>query len=128
MYVPGSRALSIAALATLPIILAADAGSIALVKLSIPDVAAEAARAGVQAIAYEREASPEVAQVAYGAATSVADLHRQEVDRQTFTVYRDGGVQLTVRRTAPTMLLEHIPGLRGLAEATASHRAERANY
>lgn len=100
-----------------PIVAVADVGSIVVVQMTVPDDAAEAGHAGVQAIGrnlYVSAATPENARLAYEAAASVAELHRQEVDPQSFTVYKDGSIQLTVRRTAPTVLFKRVPGLRNL--------------
>ena len=124
----GSRTLALIPLVVLPIVTAADVGSIALVHLSVPDDAAEAGRAGVAAIQYSREATQEGAEAAYEAAAGVADLHRQEIDKRSFTISKDGSVTLTVSKTAPTVMFKHIPGLRDLAYASTTTTVNRATY
>jgi hypothetical protein len=124
----GSRILALVPLVALPIVVAADVGSIALVRLSVPDDASEAGRAGVAAIQYQDKATPAIAQAAYDAATTVSDLHGQEIDRETFTIYKDGSVELTVSETAPTVLFKHLPGLRSLAHFEITKKVNRLSY
>jgi hypothetical protein len=126
--IPGRRFLTVLPLAALTVALAADLGSVALVKLSASDDAGEAARAGVGAIQYERSATPQTAQAAYDAAEQVASLHRLDIDQATFVVHADGKVELTAHRTAPTVLFKHLPGLRNLTETTVSVTADRAEW
>lgn len=110
-------------LIAMPIVAVADLGSVVVVQMTVPDDATEAGRAGVQAIGHNLTGSAATttnAEIAYEAASSVAELHRQEVDPQTFTVFEDGSVQLTVRRTAPTFLFKLLPGLRNLASSEST--------
>lgn len=124
----GSRVLTLLPLVALPIVAAADFGSIALVRLSVPDDASEAGRAGASAIQFTDEATPRQAQFAYDSASSVASLHGQEIDRQSFTIYKDGAVKLTVSETAPTVLFKYIPGLRNLTYFEMTKTVNRASY
>jgi hypothetical protein len=124
----GSRILTLVPLVALPIVTAADIGSIALIRLSVPDDASEAGRAGVAAIQFQEKATQTNAQIAYDAATTVSDLHGQEIERESFTIYKDGSVQLTVRETAPTVLFKFLPGLRGLTDYEVTKKVNRVSY
>jgi hypothetical protein len=125
---PGLRLLGMLPLIALPTVGIADLGSVAVVRLSIPDDAHEAGRAAVQAIENVRMPTSLNAKLAYDAAAGVAALHRQVVDPATFTIYSDGAVKLTVRRTAPTVLFKHVPGLNHLPKVNATTIVERVRY
>jgi hypothetical protein len=128
---PGSRILTMLPLIALPVAIVADLGSVVVVQLSVPDDAQEAGRAGVQAIAFKvnpTAATPQNVTAAFEAASNVAKLHRQAVDPKTFTVFKDGSVQLTVSRTAPTMLFKHVPGLRDLAVSKTTTTVPMVRY
>lgn len=128
VHIPGRRLLTLLPLIALPVLAAADLGSIALVRLAAEDDAGEAARAGMTAIQFGQKATPEAAEVAYAAAASVAKLHRQIIDQQTFTIYADGAVKLTATRHSPTLLFQHLPGLRGLTDSTVTVTINRPNW
>ena len=63
-------------------------------------------------------------QAAYDAAVASVAEHGDTIDPQTFTVAPDGTVTLTLRRTAPTMIVEKIAPLRDWAvvDSTVSGR------
>lgn len=131
MHIPGSRILTMLPLIALPVAIVADLGSVTVVQLSVPDDAQEAGRAGTQAIAFKvnpTAATPENVQAAFTAASTVASLHRQVVDPETFTVFKDGSVQLTVSKTAPTVLFKHIPWLRDLAVSKSTTTVPMVRY
>ncbi len=126
-----SRMAATLSIIAVPIVAVADLGSIVVVQMTVPDDAAEAGRAGVQAIGYNLRtsaATPQNAEIAYAAAVSVAELHRQEVDPQTFTVFEDGSLKLTVRRTAPTVLFKRLPGLRNLTSSETTMTVPANQY
>lgn len=126
--IPGKRMFVVLPMIVLPVLVAGDLGSVALVKLAVEDDAGEAARAGMMAIQYDQKATPAAAEAAYAAASSVADLHRQEIKKDTFTIYADGGIKLTATRKAPTLLFKHLPGLRDLTESTVTVTASRPTW
>ncbi|WP_019874587.1 hypothetical protein [Sporichthya polymorpha] len=128
VYIPGRKLLTGLPIVALLVVGGADLASVALVKVSVPDNANEAARAGVMAVDGRDMATPRTAETAYNAANAVADLHRMTIDPQTFTVYADGSVELTAHRSAPTMLFKHIPGLKTLTDATVSVRVSRPDW
>lgn len=125
------RTFTTLALLVVPLTAVADLGSVVVVRMTVPDDAAEAGRAGVQAISYDLRAGAATAQnaeIAYEAAANVAKLHRQEVDPKSFTVYKDGSVHLTVTRTAPTVLFKRLPGLRAITSTETSTTVAPAHY
>lgn len=128
MYIPGRRALMLLPLIALPVLACVDLGSVTLIHLQAEDNAGEAGRAGMAAIQFEREATMRNAEIAYQAASGVADLHRQQIDKDTFTIYADGAIELTARRTAPTLFFKHLPGLRELTETEVTTKVTRPNW
>ncbi|MGQ0631802.1 MAG: hypothetical protein ACT4P1_12230 [Sporichthyaceae bacterium] len=127
-HIPGRRTLYVVCALVVPTLLLIDLASVALVKLSASDDATEAARAGMSAIQFSQTATPAGAEAAFRAANEVADLHDLTIDSADFTIYADGAVQLTARRTAPTLLFKHLPVLRDLVEAEVSTTVERPRY
>lgn len=103
-------------------VLAFDGVSLGAAELAVTDTAVAAARAAGLELG-----SGATAQQAYDAAQAAAseDDGLNEVPVEDFVVAADKSVTLLVRRTAPTMVLHHIPGSDGwlVAEATASHTA-----
>jgi hypothetical protein len=128
---PGSRILTMLPLIALPVVVVADLGSVAVVQLSVPDDAQEAGRAATQAISFRvtpTAATPQNVRLAFEAASNVAALHRQTVDPSTFTVFKDGSIQLTVSKTAPTMLFKRVPGLRNLTVSKTTTTVPMVRY
>lgn len=128
VYLPGRRLLTALPLVALPVMIAIDLASVALVQLSVPDDAGEAARAGMAAVQFERSATPQQAQIAFNAASQVADLHRMNLDRESFTVYADGAVTLTASKKAPSLLFKHLPRLKDLTTSTETVTVSRPNW
>lgn len=128
VVVPGRRFLSVVPVAAFVIVMAADAASVALVQVSVPDDAAEAARAGVSAIQFQREANPQNAQGAFDAAEQVAETHGLELDSQTFTIYADGSVQLTAHKDAPTLLFKRLPWFKSHTDKTTTVKVNRTPW
>lgn len=116
------------ALIALPILLAADAGAVTLMKLSVPDDADEAGRAGVQAILFSNVATPDEAQMAFNASKAVADTHHEHIDPSSFTITQDGTVTLTVSKHTGTILFKHLPILSGLTKTTVTTTVARASW
>jgi hypothetical protein len=125
---PGRRLLSIAPAAAFIVVMAADVGSVALVKMSVPDDAADAARAGVGAIQFTTGATPENAKTAFDAAKQTADLHHLDLDTQTFTIFKDGSVKLTAHKNAPTLLFKRLPWLKDHTSTTSTVTVSRASW
>jgi hypothetical protein len=115
-------------LIVLPIVIAADAGSVTLTKLSVSDDAEEAGRAGVQAIMFNGVATPEQAQHAFDAAKAVSDTHHEHIDPTSFTITKDGTVTLTVTKHAGTILFKHLPMLKRLTTTTVTTTVARASW
>jgi hypothetical protein len=93
----------------------ADAGSVMITKLSLPDDVRAAAHAAAE-IAKNAPATTQTAAGAHQAAQDSATLHGVTVHTKDFTIYPDGRVTLTGGKTAPTVLLDRVPQLAHLAE------------
>ncbi|MGQ0626161.1 MAG: hypothetical protein ACT4PP_16135 [Sporichthyaceae bacterium] len=126
--IPGRRPMTWAALVGLAVVLLVDGGSVAWVHVSVPDHAGEAARAGMAQLRPDGGVTPQAAQLAYTAALEVGDLHRLTIDTADFTVYAGGGLTLTARRSAPTLLFKHLPGLRELVETEVTTTVEPPRF
>jgi len=124
LYRPiGLRAATAALAVTLGVLCLVETASVAITRVTLPDHAREAGREAAEA-AGGRPTTPQTAVLAYGAAQRIADGHRETVREVDFTVYGDGRVKLTAEKTAPTVLLHLIPGLRDLAHANATVMVE----
>lgn len=103
-------------------VLVFDGVSVGIAQLAVTDSAAAAARAA----SLELSAGG-TAQRAYEAAlaTSAQQDATDQVPVESFLVGAGGSVTLTVRRTAPTLVLHHVPGSGSwlVSSATASHVA-----
>lgn len=84
------------------------------------------AQAAVRA-ANESWKSAKDLQTAYDAALAEVVEHGDTIDPQTFTVGADGGITLTLRRTAPTMLVEKIGPARSWADVDVTLSARPAS-
>lgn len=107
------------AVAIVLVLAAVDGGSVVLTRLSVPD---ETRSAGVAAADAVRDlpTTRQSAVRAHDEAWRAARTHGLRVLTRDFRLYPDGRVHLTATRTAPTLLLRRIPGLRDLAVVTAS--------
>lgn len=128
MLLLGSRTLTVLPMIVLPIVIAFDGGSVAIMKLAAPDNAAEAGRAGVTAIYNDNQATADNAQVAFDAAKSVSDNYGETIDPTSFRIQSDGSVTLTVSKSTDTVLFKHLPGLRGLTHTTTTETVKRSNW
>lgn len=126
--IPGRRLFTGLPFVALLVVGGADFASVALVEMSAPDDAAEAARAGVMAVQHDRSSSPQTAQTAYDATNLVAELHRLDIDEKSFVVRQNGTIEFTAHRSSPTLLFKHLPGLRDLTGTTVSVSAARAEW
>lgn len=96
-----------------------DGGSIVMSRLTVPDDAMAAGHEAAQAV----EGLPVTQQtvvLAFEAAQGAATPRGVTVEADDFALYADGRVTLTVSRTAPTLLLQHVPGLRDLARVSST--------
>ncbi len=88
-----------------------DLISLASTRFQAEDHAQSAARAA--AGAYD---GPATLQTSYEAALAAVVDHGDTIDPQSFSVLADGTVTLTLRRGAPTLLVEKVAPLRGYAD------------
>jgi hypothetical protein len=124
----GTRPLTLLPLIALPILLAWDAGAVTLMRMSVPDDADQAGRAGVMAIQFNNDATPEEAQSAFAAAKQVTDGHDETIDPASFTIYKDGSVTLKVSRSTPTVLFKFLPFFSGLTHTSTTTTVRRAAW
>lgn len=96
-------------------VLAFDAISLGSTRFSVEDDAQTAARAAVEVYRDSKDV-----QRAYDAALAELGDSGATVDAPTFAVAQDGSITLTVRTTAPTLVLEKVPPLRDWAETSAT--------
>ena len=99
-----------------------DLVSLGAARFQAEDHAQTAVRA-----ASEAYRTPNDLQAAYDAAYAEVAEHGDTIDPQTFSVAADGRVTLTLRRTAPTMLVEKIGPLRPWAEVERTVSARPAS-
>jgi hypothetical protein len=94
-----------------------DLVSLGTARLQAEDHAQTAARAAVEAYA-----GPQDLQLAYDAALAEVVTDGDTIDAPTFTI-TGGQVTLTLRRTAPTLLVRHVAALSGYADVqrTVTH-------
>lgn len=83
------------------------------------------AQAAARAASAEYKSTKDV-QKAYDAAFAEVAQHGDTIDAPTFAVGPDGAVTLTLRRTAPTMLVEKIGPARQWAEVDVTLSAKPA--
>lgn len=103
-----------------------DIGSVVLTRMRVDDDVKSAGFAGATAISNQR-VDTVAAQRAYGAAS--ADLNEGEsIDLQTFTVRADGGITLTMRREAPTLVFKHLSFLDGFTQVEDTYEQSRIGY
>jgi len=97
----------IAVAALVLMVLAVDAGSVVLTRMSSHD---DVQQAGYQAAAVAKQgpATRRTAVDALSAAERDAEPHDITVSSKGFTIYPDGRVKLTGTKTAPTLLMKHV--------------------
>lgn len=118
-FLPGMRAMVWLFAATVLVLGAVDGGSVFFTRMSVPDEARQAGYAAASAVE-EQEATPRTVRVAFDAAREEARGRNISVSTKSFTLYPDGRVTLTARRTAPTLLLHRISALSDWTEVRAT--------
>ncbi len=108
-------------------VLAVDAGSVFLTKVSEPDDVRTAGYAAA-AVAAKGPTTRETAVTALAAARQDATVHGITVSGQTFTIYPDGRVTLTGTKTARTFLLHRLSFLSDFAEVKTTVTVEPLPY
>jgi len=103
-----------------------DVASVVLTRMRVDDDLRSAGFAGATAIRGQ-QVNGQAAQTAYTAATRALN-EGEEVDPTTFVVRRDGGVTLTVRKTAPTLVFKHLDFLDGFTEVEATYEQPSIGY
>jgi hypothetical protein len=103
-------------------LIAFDLISLGTSRLQAEDHAHTAARAAVEAYG-----GPRTVQVAYDAALAEVLADGDTIDAQSFAFAADGSVTLTLRRTAPTLVVRRISALREHAEVTRTVTQRRSS-
>lgn len=98
-----------------------DVIAITSARFTAEDHAQEAARAA--SAAYR---TPADLQLAYDAALAAVTVHGETIDAESFTITPEGSVTLTLRRTAPTLVVAKVAPLRPWADVKATVAADRA--
>jgi hypothetical protein len=108
-------------------VLALDAGSVALTKMSSAD---DVQQAGYRAaeVAKNGTANRQTAVAALAAAGQDAETHEITVQGKDFTIYPDGRVTLTGTKTAPTLLMKHLSVFDRLIEVSTTVTVEPLPY
>lgn len=119
MRIPALRRVVLMLAAALSVVSLVDGGSVFLTRMLVPDEARQAGYAAAAAVADE-QATPQTVRVAFGAAREDARARNISISTKSFTLYPDGRVTLTARRTAPTLLLRRISPLSHLADVRAT--------
>jgi hypothetical protein len=120
------RPVTASLVASVAVVGVIDTGAAALSKLALADAMEQTAHAAIRATD-GMPTTRQTAGTAYSAAVVEGRNHDLTVEEEGFTIYPDGGVRLTVTKTAPTLLLGRLPVLRDLAvlQDTASVAAPR---
>jgi hypothetical protein len=103
-------------------VLGFDAISLGRARFQAEDHAQQAARAATETYRTGKDL-----QAAYEAALGEVLQHGDTIDPQTFTVAPDGRITLTLRMTAPTMVIEKIPPARKWADVDVTVTARPAS-
>jgi hypothetical protein len=113
------RTLGFLAIVAVPILGAIDGGSVVYSRMATehdaPTVAAAAA-AAVRGMPI----TPDTAVIAYRAAGEIADRLGATVQKKDFRVNLNGGITLTLTRTASTLVFDHLPRLRDLVKISST--------
>lgn len=121
------RGLVLLAGAAVSLIAAIDGGSLGYTRLAVDDTAREAGRAAAEA-AYRKPVTEQTALIAYRAASAVAADSSSKVAQRDFALHGDGSVTLTLSRTAPALVLDHLPFLDHPTDVTATVTVEPSVY
>jgi hypothetical protein len=119
MRIPMLRPLILFVLAGVLLLAAIDFGSILLTRMAIPDAAKQVGYAAAVAVE-NRPATQENAIVALRAARDDAENRDLVITNKGFTLFPDGRVRLTARRTAPTLLLKRLSEFSDMADVSVT--------
>jgi hypothetical protein len=72
--------------------------------------------------------TPQTAVIAYKAADELADRLGATVQQKDFRVNVNGGITLTLTKTAPTLAFNHLPRLRDLVEISSTVTVQPSPY
>jgi hypothetical protein len=122
-----ARTFVVLAVSAGPLLGVIDGGAVGYARLATEDDARTVGHAAVEAVRGE-PLTQQTALSAYRAASATAARFGATVDRADFAVHRDGSVTLTLHRTAPTLVFDHLPFLRDTTAITSTVTVEPAPY
>jgi hypothetical protein len=122
-----TRAFGVVAIAAVPLVGVIDGAVVGYARLATEDDAKVVARAAAEAVRGQA-LTQQTALIAYQAADLTARQFGATVVRKDFSVHRDGQVTLTLQRSAPTLVFDHLPFLRDTTAISATVTAEPSPY
>jgi hypothetical protein len=122
-----TRAFAFVVLAGIPLLSVVDVGAVGYARLATEDDAKVVARAAADAVR-SQPLTQQTAQIAYEHAEDTAHRFNATVSPKDFAVHRNGTVTLTLHRTAPTLLFDHVPFLRSKTEIARTVTVEPSPY
>lgn len=123
------RLVKVAVMAAVVVLVVIDGGSCVVARMSVTDQVKDAGLAALQAVEGQ-PLTPRTVERAYQAASAIAAPSATvDPDGPTgFSMTRDGAVTLTLRRSAPTLLLHRIGPLAHYTDAHATWTQRPAHY
>jgi hypothetical protein len=121
------RALIFLAVLAVPLLGAIDGGSVLYSRTATEHDASTVAYAAAAAVR-GMPITPQTAVTAYEAADKLAHQLGGTVQQKDFRVNRNGGITLTLTRTARTVVFDHLPRLRDLVEISSTVTVEPSPY
>jgi hypothetical protein len=113
------RTLGVLVVAPAVVALGVDAGSVTLTRISVPEQVRESGYAAAVAVEH-MQVSSRTASIALRAATDKGRSRGLRVRPATFRLHRDGRVQVTGTKTAPTVILQRVKPLRHFTRVSAT--------
>ena len=121
------RALIFLAVVAVPLIGAIDGGSVLYSRTATEHDASTVAYAAAAAVR-GMPITPQTAVIAYQAAGEIAVRLGGTVQQKDFRVNVNSGITLTLTRTAPTLVFDHLPRLRDLVEISSTVTVQPSPY
>jgi hypothetical protein len=125
--VVATRTLGVLVILAVMVLGVIDGGVVGYAHVATEDDAKVVARAAAEAVRGER-VTEQTAVIAYQAAESIAHRFGATVPRNDFTVHSDGQVTLTLQRSAPTLVFDHLPFLRDTTTISTTVTVEPPPY
>jgi hypothetical protein len=121
------QAMSFLAVVAVPLLGAIDGGSVLYSRMATENDASTVAYAAAAAVR-GMPITPQTAVIAYQAADEIADRLGGTVQQKDFRLNLNGGITLTLTRTAPALVFDHLPRLRDLIEISSTVTVQPSPY